>query len=338
MPNSAQQELLDSFIADEGIYFQTIIDDEAFNLGTKILYLKRAISQDCQTFNQALDKLYNPDLVDGPKKANIEFIRALKLINDLCFNNEVKYGQYGTRLALTHYFGSLGAVDASGLQTAVEEIINARITALSDSHEETITEQKQARQTAETGIHRQTGWRTELDLPSAQLAPQIPHFQPGFFQLAQPPQERWRKSSDHWQPYDSGSEVNRHRDYRNENPTHIKAISLYGYTDETYSISLTAGHDAGMGWAMPTIEHNQQLIQALQAHGLNADTAHVGRYPNTNSQFSNVFIMRAHANDISQVIDQILATVESLEGENACQTIRDEIVTSFQPQGPQLTV
>jgi len=40
MPNIAQQELLDSFIAGEGIYFETIRDDEAFNLGTKILYLE----------------------------------------------------------------------------------------------------------------------------------------------------------------------------------------------------------------------------------------------------------------------------------------------------------
>jgi len=171
MLNTPQQELLDSLIAEEGIYFETIRDDEAFNLGTKILYLERAISQDCQTFNQSLDKLYNPDLDGEPKAANIEFIRALKLINDLCFNSDVKYDPYGTRAALTHYFGSLGNIDAIEFQTAVQEIINARITAVSEGQEETtITAQKQARQTAEKDIASEVGWRTKFDLPLAQLA------------------------------------------------------------------------------------------------------------------------------------------------------------------------
>lgn len=89
MPNSAQRELLDSFIGEEGIYFTTIKDDEIFSLGTRILYLERSISQNCENFLQYLDKLYGPLLDCVAKAANIEFIQALKLINDCCFNNEV---------------------------------------------------------------------------------------------------------------------------------------------------------------------------------------------------------------------------------------------------------
>ena len=177
MPNTAQQELLDSFIAEEGIYFETIRDDEAFTLGTKILYLERAISQDCQAFNQSLDKLYQPNLEGEQKEANIEFIRALKFINDLCFNNNVKYDQYGTKAALTHCFSSLGDINVGEFQTSVQEIINARITALNEDHEETVTAQKQARQTEED-FAKKVGWRTELDLPLAQLAPHVSHFAP----------------------------------------------------------------------------------------------------------------------------------------------------------------
>lgn len=178
MPNSAQRELLDSSIAEEGIYFTTIQDDEVFDLGTKILYLERAISQNCQDFLQSLDKLHNPDLDDEAKTANLEFIRALKLINDFCFNNQVKHGQYGVVEALTHFFGSLGDINPDDFRTAVQTIINARITALRDGHSEEVTLQKTARETAEANIARQTGWRVELDLPVAQLAQQVLHFQP----------------------------------------------------------------------------------------------------------------------------------------------------------------
>jgi len=37
MPNSAQLDLLNSFISEEGLFFEIIRDDGVFNLGTKIL-------------------------------------------------------------------------------------------------------------------------------------------------------------------------------------------------------------------------------------------------------------------------------------------------------------
>jgi predicted nucleic acid-binding protein len=169
----AQRELLDSFIADEGIYFETIRDYPGLNLGTKVLYLERAISQNCQTFLQSLDKLYQPGLDGEAKTAHIEFIRALKVINDLYFDNQVKYDEFGTRAALTHYFGSLGNIVPGDFQTTIQGMITAGITALSEAHEEEVTAQKQARVTAEVNIAPEIGWREELDLPLAQLGPDI---------------------------------------------------------------------------------------------------------------------------------------------------------------------
>jgi len=186
MPNSTQRALLDSFIGEEGIYFETIRDDEAFNLGTKVLYLERAISQNCQTFLQSLDKLYNPSLNGAAKIANLEFIRALKLINDFCFNNQVKYGQFGTREALTHYFRSLGDVDANDFQITMIEIIGGGIATLRQDHEAEIAAQATVRATEEEGIVRQTGWRGEVDLPQDQLAQMDHEHHHAFFQQMPP--------------------------------------------------------------------------------------------------------------------------------------------------------
>jgi len=149
---------------------------------------------------------------------------------------------------------------------------------------------------------------------------------------------RWRKSTydNDWQLRDSGTEMNRSRDYRNDNPTHIKAIHLYGYTDGTYSIGLEAGHNAGMGWAMPTIEHNTQLIRALQNNSIYSYTDNVDKYPDTDSRFHNYFSIRASADEIRDITDRVLAVVENLEGVNACETIREEILALFTPDEPRL--
>ena len=167
--NVAQKESLDSYIAGNGIYLATIIDNEIFDLGTKILYLERAISQDCDIFNKSLDKLYSEDFVNGEKEDCVEFIRSLKSINDLCFNNEVKYSYY-TPTALNHYFGCLGSIDADDFQIVIRRIINTRISSLIEGHQDQVIREKQARLTAEDNIDNHTGWRAELDLPLAQLA------------------------------------------------------------------------------------------------------------------------------------------------------------------------
>ena len=74
MLNSSQKYILDTFIGKEGIYTATIIDYKGFDLGTKILYLQRAISNNCETLNQNIDTLYNHDLFYDLYTNNIEFL------------------------------------------------------------------------------------------------------------------------------------------------------------------------------------------------------------------------------------------------------------------------
>lgn len=172
MPNTAQKEVLNEFIASDGIYFETIkeYDENKVDLGTKILYLERAISQDCQTFLKLVDKLYQPGLgSEDERKAHLEFIRSLKTINDLCFNNEVKYSVYGLKSALTHYFGALGDVNANDFQILIKEIINENLTTWCEGQEKDVATQKQAREIAKNSIISQSGWRFKLDLPQDQL-------------------------------------------------------------------------------------------------------------------------------------------------------------------------
>lgn len=171
MLTAAQRDVLNGFIGNEGIYFETIRDYDGVAWGTKTLYLERAISQNCQDFLQSLDKLYQPALVGNAKTSHLDFIRALKAMNDLCFNNPVKFGDYGTRDALRHYFGGLETVTpaiAVDFKTAIQSIVNPKLVALREEHPE-VNLQRQARMAAEANIVGQTGWRNELDLPAAQL-------------------------------------------------------------------------------------------------------------------------------------------------------------------------
>lgn len=88
--NSAQLDFLDKFIGPRGFGFLAIKDFVGnINLGTRVLYLERAISEDCIPFVKLLDKLYQPVLAENEVLDHITLIGMLKNINDLCFNNEV---------------------------------------------------------------------------------------------------------------------------------------------------------------------------------------------------------------------------------------------------------
>lgn len=179
MPNQTQIEFLDELIGPEGTYFELIQEDISFDLGTKVLYLERAIHLNCRAFLRALDKLYDENLVGEAKTSNEEFIRALKLINDLYFNNQVKYDVFGTRPALMHYFGSLGDVHPDEFRALIQQITESRIAELQEGNLEQVAMEKAARIESEAYIIRQTGWRELFDLPVAQLP--SPAQAPGFF-------------------------------------------------------------------------------------------------------------------------------------------------------------
>ena len=150
MPNATQLSLLDSFFGENGDFFLAIHEDKTFSLGTKLLYLDRAIQEECN-----------------------RFIRALKLINDLYFNNDVKYSSFGIRKALEHYFIALGPIEACDFKIAIRECIEARkIQIQFDSTSQEIRSQMDRRLFEEETIARLTLWREELDLPQEQMIPQ----------------------------------------------------------------------------------------------------------------------------------------------------------------------
>lgn len=176
----AQGDQLKDMFGEEGYFFETIRDNGDIDLGTKILYLERAINEDCTTFLRSLDKLYQPGLQGESEQRHLELIRAFKTINDFCFNNEIQHGEYGVKGALVHYFSGLGQINAEAFKKAVTEIINARIGELRNEHEEIVTIQKTARLEAEGDIQAHTGWRRDLDLPSAQNVSAPTHLQQSY--------------------------------------------------------------------------------------------------------------------------------------------------------------
>src|SRR5580692_3362811 len=103
----AQKELLDSFFGREGFYLETIRENDDVNLGTKLLYLERAVNEPPQIYLESLKKL----CLTPEKASTIELIRALKVINDLYFNNLIKY--YGIKNAVDHFFHGLGQIESS---------------------------------------------------------------------------------------------------------------------------------------------------------------------------------------------------------------------------------
>ncbi len=126
--NHTEAHILDDFLEESlsVIYL--------FPLPTELRkeFLVKSVTEESYTFHHSLDLLYfyckdlqNKEIIHVPKYTNefnkviparditlnhsgIELIKALKMINDFCFNNELLYGEYGKRKALAHYFGSFG--------------------------------------------------------------------------------------------------------------------------------------------------------------------------------------------------------------------------------------
>lgn len=103
MASNAQIEFLESMYGLEGDAYLLIINFPNLTLGTKVLYLQRAISLSEDKFLLCLDKLNSS--VSTMEKLNL--IIFLKALNDLCFNHEIFYERQAKK-ALTHYFSRLG--------------------------------------------------------------------------------------------------------------------------------------------------------------------------------------------------------------------------------------
>jgi len=171
--NAAQLSLLKSFIGagltkeennEKGFLIEAIESSKTVDLGTKILYLRRAISQPCHSFLISLDKLYKTYPDDKEKNNdNIDFIRTLKKINDMCI-----------RPCLTQDFGRLRAKDvttkdeAAAFKKYVKMMIHDNIKLLKKGHQKKIHKQIITRKKAEKTIVGNLAWRTLLELPHDQ--------------------------------------------------------------------------------------------------------------------------------------------------------------------------
>lgn len=165
----AQKELLDTYFGREGFYLETIRENEDINLGTKLLYLERAISEPPKIFLESLKKLCL-----SPEKASIiELIRSLKVINDLHYNNPIKYDNYGVKHAVDHFFHGLGQVELLELQLAVKEHINLEINSLKTGANDDIADQVSKRKLAEPAISGNENLPILLDLPHNQRCPSV---------------------------------------------------------------------------------------------------------------------------------------------------------------------
>jgi hypothetical protein len=178
MITTAQAALLNELIGEDGCYFETIKEDSSINVGTKILFLQRAISEAPPIFLKSLDKLYQDGLDDD--ESNLELIRSLKTMNDLCFNQQVKFGEHGERNVIEHFFAKLGDINLSDITSAIKAHGSARIIALSETQPSEIKAQQEAWAQHENDILPNMDWRLLVDLLDAQTQgiPGIPGLPP----------------------------------------------------------------------------------------------------------------------------------------------------------------
>lgn len=181
MINHSQLELLESMIGSDGFLIETIMENEQFNMGVKALYLQRSIRKDCHAFLLDLDKLYKSDLSEEVKSAYLEFIQTLKRINDLCFNNEIKSGDYGLKKALDFTFERLGNVNPQEFKEKIIQLVNQKIQTLKENQADLIKQEQKNHREMEMSVFGSIKWRQELDLPSEQLTPMVRHIDNGIF-------------------------------------------------------------------------------------------------------------------------------------------------------------
>ena len=160
-----QKDTLASFIGDDGCFSLVIREFSGISAQLKVVFLRRSVSELCLNFLQSLDRLYD--------ETNLELVRAYKLINDLCFNNDVKYGDNGVRAAISHWFGGLYSnrhidnIDDYRPQITwhVERLIQSIESTMSVSCHSV----RQCNPVFNESRVLNSGWRLSLDLPSDQL-------------------------------------------------------------------------------------------------------------------------------------------------------------------------
>lgn len=172
---NAQKEFLEQFFGSEGTHSE-YIKEFPLSIHLKMDYLEAAITQEPLRFLLSLDKLYFVFRENSPiseETNNLDFLRSLKLINDLYYNNEIKLGEYGTRPIHEQYLQSLGPIqNLDDIQQAIKEMVNARIAELSQiAFNEGMIPIPGAKDLLKDVIIRNVNpiFRAKLDLPHSQI-------------------------------------------------------------------------------------------------------------------------------------------------------------------------
>lgn len=187
MLSIAQTELLDEILGLNGFLFESIMENQSINMGSKLYYLKHSIQDSCFSFLEHLDKLYNNNLPAAEQTQLLEIIRCFKKINDLCFNNEVKNGEYGVKPCLELTFGRLGLVNAAEFNMIITQMVNKRIEGLVKENTEILKVQYSQRKKIAKVQTPSKQWRSILELPASQINS---FFSPRRSQLEVPREQR----------------------------------------------------------------------------------------------------------------------------------------------------
>lgn len=196
--SKTQREILAQLLAptghelnpEGGDLITVIQESKKPDLGTRLLYLERAMTKSPTEFNATLDKLYSPTLTEEEQKEQIDLFHCYKFINSLCCNGEMKYEFEAPSIQITgfetlppqsrsedisvikHIFGRLGdTVNEEYITAEAKKMVETTIHNLKEKnkeHEKEIANQKEARLIAEEKIIPQSEWRNLLDLPNSQ--------------------------------------------------------------------------------------------------------------------------------------------------------------------------
>jgi hypothetical protein len=187
----AQTELLNEILGSNGFLFESIIENKSINMGSKLYYLKRSIQESCHSFLEHLDKLYKKNLSSDEQSQLLDIIRCFKKINDLCFNNEVKNGDYGVKPCLELTFGRLGAVDATEFKNIISDMVTKNIEELAKQNTDIVKAEYIQRKKIMKNQSPSKEWRSILELPASQMVePEYSIFNPRRNQSQVPLEQR----------------------------------------------------------------------------------------------------------------------------------------------------
>ena len=111
----AEIDFLNTLIGPEGDFYTTIRDYPYADSGTKLLCLEKSFLLKQDLFESFIDTVYTPTTDPSDHTMQIDFINALITLNNLCFNNTIRFefarDNFSIKPALEHYFGGFNNTD-----------------------------------------------------------------------------------------------------------------------------------------------------------------------------------------------------------------------------------